>query len=269
MQRRHPAVYIESSTSRETVSVLFRTPLNLPPRAPGSSLAPEDRIAHARSELVARVSKKVTETVIVPQRFRAAIIGPKGKILKQIIDSTGAEVNISKKDNLDAEDTAPNGAAAAADDSATDTVTISGEVSSVRAAREQILAIVDERNSRLTQRITSIPIEDHPLINGAKGSKMATLVRAAGGGDAEAELDVVVHVPPFHPRYTSSTIAVNGPEAQESARPAGADAPSKKDDAIVVTGHRDLVAKVVSAIEAAYDDLVRRHARLPARHKRV
>lgn len=277
VQRRHPAVYIESSTSRETVSVLFRTPLTLPSRSPGASSTPEERIAPARAELVARVSRKTSLSLEVPHRVRAAIIGPKGKNLKQIIDATGADIRIVRRDSPDGSQpeaalatvTPPNGVIDnGAEDEAPDVVTISGGTASVQAARDQITAIVEERMSRLTQRITSIPLEDYPLLNGAKGSKMTELVRAVAGrsddDDDEESPDVVVHVPPFHPRYSASVIAVSGGDLQDLGRPLGHDGGPKKDDAIVVTGHRDLVAKVVSAIESAHEELVRPSTQKPA-----
>lgn len=263
IQRRHPTVTVDSSTSREKVSLLFRTSL-APVRTPGGTRSPEERVALARNELIARVAKKVSLSVQVPGSVRPFIIGARGKTLKQIIDFTGAEIHIPRREEgqdgsrPDAE--LPSSPELNGDDadSAPILITISGEEVAANAARDQILAIVDQRTSRTTERVTSIPPEHYRFVNGPHGSKMAAIVNAvAGTTDGDEPPDVSVHVPRYRSRASNRHVLLS-PRADSTEDHAGASAaPEARDDAIVVTGHRDLVGKVAEAIEAAYIDLKR------------
>lgn len=114
-------------------------------------------------------------------------------------------------------------------------VTIEGDEINAKQAQSLIQAIVSERTSRTTQRLTHIDHIFYPFIGSAK----ANLEGSIGGGD------VSVRVPPraaFLPPKEAE---------EESAEPR-----RERDLSIIVTGDREAVSRVVAAIEKQVDDMV-------------
>ena len=69
-------------------------------------------------------------------------------------------------------------------------ITISGDALAVESARQKVLAIVNERISKVQTKLDNVPRIFWPLLSGARGAKMAELVATAGATDS-----VVVYVP--------------------------------------------------------------------------
>lgn len=112
----------------------------------------------------------------------------------------------------------------------------------MQAARAKILAIVSERVSKVQTKLDSIPKEFWPLLNGAKGAKVAELIEAAG---ATGTVNV------FVPRaYEKRGVSASG-EPEEEREVA--------EKVVTVSGEREAVAQVVQAIEAEVANLVSSH----------
>lgn len=194
---------------------------------------------------------------------------PSGRNLKAITDATGTSITFPKREG---EEGAPAPAAeepVASDENADDPlvpVTIAGDSASVQEAKARIMAVVNERTSKISQKISAIPREFYPLLNGVKGKKMAELVKVTLRGDAPdptehgAVDDLSVFVP-SHFVDRNRGIAANGVGHEDEESGAGGDPKAaqkgkERDGSIVVSGDREAVAKVVEAIENSYDELV-------------
>ncbi|KDN48495.1 hypothetical protein K437DRAFT_255466 [Tilletiaria anomala UBC 951] len=229
------AVTIEASTTRKTNTTTFILK--------GSS---EKTIKAAKKELSVALAKSVTLTIMIPASLRAFVIGAKGKNLKTITDQTGVRINIPKPDEGSGDAAA---AAAANGDYDADEqvpVTIEGDEINARNAQSMLQAIVAERTSKITQRLSHIDHVFYPFIAGPKGSNAAKLEQDAALGAGI----VSVRVPPR--AAFLSTATASSKEGKE-----GAGEERGRDLSIIVTGDREAVARVVAAIEAQVDNMRR------------
>ncbi|EPQ29248.1 uncharacterized protein PFL1_03003 [Pseudozyma flocculosa PF-1] len=234
VQNKYKGVKIEASTTRKAGATTFVL------RA-----ADEASIKQAKRELTVLLAKQVSIQVMIPASLRAFVIGTKGKNLKAITDQTGVKVNVPPRDPA-AADAPPASNAASRDvdyDDEQIPVTVEGDEINAKQAQSMIQAIVAERTSRTTQRLTHIDHVFYPFISGAKGANSARLESEVGEGD------VSVRVPPraaFLPaREGDEDAAANG----------GAEPKRERDLSIVVSGDREKVAKVVAAIESQVDEM--------------
>lgn len=175
-------------------------------------------------------------TLTVPSSLRAFVIGQKGKNLKNITDQTGVRINIPKADNESTPVARPAGDVDY-DNEEQIQVTIEGDEINARSAKDMLSAIVAERTSRTTQRLTHIDHVFYPFIAGPKNANI---------GNIEQGRDVTVKVPPraaFLPPRESDA------EATEPKR--------ERDLSIIVSGDRDVVAQVVQIIEAQVEEMRR------------
>ncbi|KAK4054370.1 hypothetical protein OIO90_003603 [Microbotryomycetes sp. JL221] len=232
LMKRNPNVTVEASTSRQLTTFIIKSK--------GNSANGEAEVAKVKRDLVARLAKKVTTTVEVPAALRGIIVGAKGRMLKSIQDSTGANVQLPAR-----EDTPEEGAAAAAQDSSDlqdgprISINISGDSTAVASARQKIQAIVSERISKVQTKLDSIPKEFWPLLSGAKNSRINTLLE---------ENDAVDVVTVFVPRaYEKRGVSASGEEDDDK----------QADKAVTVSGEREAVARVVHAIEHEVSELKR------------
>ena len=214
VQQRCPRVKIEASTTRKTNVTTFIL------KGPN-----EASVQAAKKELTALFARRVSLTVLVPASLRAYVIGAGGKNIKAITEETGVRIQIPPR--------APGAAAPESDDPLADEqveVTIEGDEVNAQQAQARLEALVAERTSKLTQRITDVDVLYYPFIAGARNAHAAHLAETVGRGE------VSVHVPPRG--------ALLAHDAGERAR----------DVAIIVSGERDAVGAVASAIRAEAAD---------------
>ncbi|BGP08978.1 hypothetical protein JCM10049v2_004831 [Rhodotorula toruloides] len=229
VQRRIEGVAIDASSSRNLTTFIVK--------AKGAKA--EEKVDKARNELLAWLEKKVTEEVQVPKSLRAVIIGAKGRTLKTITDSTGASVQIPRDDELDSAltDSTP----ADSDDGPLISISLSGPQSAVDSARAQILAIVRERTSKTSTRLPDIPSEFWALL----GARVEGVLERAGVSKDEVRVDV--------PRRWVGKRGVD--VVNESGEEAAVDEKKEKERAIVVSGDKEAVKKVVAELEAELAEL--------------
>ncbi|PWN90372.1 hypothetical protein FA10DRAFT_266856 [Acaromyces ingoldii] len=231
VQTKHRSVKIEASTTRKTATTTFVV------KGPN-----EAAVKSARKELTVGLARNVSLTVMIPSSLRAFVIGAKGKNLKNITEQTGVRINIPRQEG--AADAETNGHAKAHPHGETDydndeqiSVTIDGDEVNAREAASMISALVAERTSRTTQRLTHIEHIFYPFIAGAKGANSTRLETEVGQGD------VSVRIPPR---------AAFLPPREEEEK---GEAKRERDLSIIVSGDRDLVARVVQAIDAEVDEM--------------
>ncbi|KAK4705915.1 hypothetical protein P7C70_g280, partial [Phenoliferia sp. Uapishka_3] len=236
LMRRHPSVTIEASTSKNITTFLIK--------AKGAEA--QAAVETVKRELLGRLAKKVSIDVLIPAGLRALVIGGKGRTLKQITDATGAQIQIPPRDpNADADlelptDEFPDGPLIP--------ITISGDSHAVEAARQKVLSIVNERIAKVQTKLDSVPKIYWPLLSGARGARMAELVASVGATDV-----VSVYVPrAFEKRGVSATA---GDEEEKEV----------VEKAIVISGERDAVAKVVEAIQTQVAELTDPQLRMKER----
>ncbi|CCG82942.1 KH domain-containing protein C550.14 [Taphrina deformans PYCC 5710] len=171
-----------------------------------------DAVVLARRTLLKELGKKVVLKLLVPSLVRPYIIGSKGRTLKTIIDKTGAKVQLPKRDEtskveqeIDPEELVE--------------ITIEGDFDGANQARKEIEAIVAERTSSTSIKITSIPSDFYGLL---------TLRKA----EIKAGRDVKIKIP-------SASFTEDVPVA------------------ISVSGEKSLVAEVKVQLESLYEDLQR------------
>ncbi|KAH9810276.1 hypothetical protein DFH28DRAFT_986630 [Melampsora americana] len=282
IQRRHPTVSVESSTSRDRVTILFKTPFTLPPVTSStpplvkaaSALNPEDRIIRARQELITRVTRKIEKIIKVPAHVKPYVIGQKGRVLKNIIESTGASVNLPPKDDnrsilLNQDQDLSN------EESEMIPITINGEESAVLDAEDRIKAIVKERSNKVNMKIESIPIDFYPILDGPNPteSKLTDLSQRTlmeKHGIKEEDLNCRVIVPSTHQlREINRSHLCLVEEINEDSHEVEELA---KSSAIVVSGEREQVELVIKLVQSIYDDFLRKTTKvefeLPKRQHR-
>lgn len=206
-----PDVQIEASTTRKTHVTTFIL------KGPSDA-----RVQEAKKALSAQCARRVSLTVLVPASLRAYVIGAGGKNVKAITDATGVRIHIPPRAAG-----AGDAPAAAADDPLLDEqveVVVEGDEVNALAAQAQLEALVAERTSKRTQRLTDIDVAYYPFIAGARNAHAAHLAETIAHGAAS------VHVPP-----RGAFLA-----REDRAR----------DLAIVVQGDREAVATLVAAIYA-------------------
>ncbi|KEI39517.1 uncharacterized protein L969DRAFT_49218, partial [Mixia osmundae IAM 14324] len=224
-----PGVAIEASTSRTSTTFLFR----------GKS---EGSIEKARKLLLSRISRKISISLPIPSSTRSVIIGAKGRTLKAICEETGAQIQIPPRDDAAEQSVEPDA------DPLVD-ITISGDATAVQAAKARVEAIVGERTSKTTVRLTDIEPGLIPLLNGARGAAMDALIQVALEPLPEVLPDAVnVHVPSFAPPRRDVGAAEEEPSLNGHTR---------KETAIVISGLKEAVAAVEDAIRSKASELAR------------
>ncbi|KAF8520456.1 hypothetical protein BU17DRAFT_46843 [Hysterangium stoloniferum] len=155
-------VKVEASTQRKTGQTTFFVK--------GES---EREVEKAKRQLVSSLSPVVTLTINAPSSTIAAIIGPKGAILKQIRDQTGVRVDIPRKDGFTIN--GANGLNGHTPASSTPTpdgdeedimvpITIQGPAPLAEEARGHISVIIATKTAKTTQRVRDIPQNLIPFV---------------------------------------------------------------------------------------------------------
>ena len=229
IQNKYKGVKIEASTTRKTATTTFVL-----------KASDENSIKQAKKELTVLLAKQVSVQVMIPASLRAFVIGTKGKNLKAITEQTGVKVNVPPRDPAAEQTDGPVGRDVDYDNDEQIPVTVEGDEINVKQAQAMIQAIVAERTSRTTQRLTHVDHVFYPFVSGAKGANVAKLEAEVGEGD------VSVRIPP----RAAFLPAKEGDE--EDAEPK-----RERDLAIIVSGDREKVAKVVAAIDAQVEEMKR------------
>ncbi|WFD32189.1 hypothetical protein MSPP1_003232, partial [Malassezia sp. CBS 17886] len=203
VQQRCRNVTIEASTTRRTGSTTFIIK------------GPSDAgVQTAKRELSVQLARRVSLSVSVPASLRAYVIGSGGKNVKAITEKTGVRISIPPR---------ADGAADAGDvDPLLDeqvVVAIDGDEVNATHAQQMLQAIIAERTSRATQRLTHIDPTYYPFL-AARTDALAAAGAPADGAPADVAVNVLPH-------------AADG-----------------RDAAVVVAGDRDAVARTVQAIDA-------------------
>ncbi|CAH7666831.1 hypothetical protein BY996DRAFT_4590552 [Phakopsora pachyrhizi] len=275
IQRRHPTVSLESSTSRDRVTILFRTPYTLPRPISSTpplikaahSLHPEERIIRARQELITRVTRKIEKVIMIPAPVKPFVIGQRGRILKEIIESTGANINLPPKGDRSTPGEAliaEGGQVEIGEDVEMIPITISGEVSAVLDAEDKIMGIVKERTNKVTVKISSIPTVLYPLLDGpsSKGSRLSELVLRnliKELGIEQDDLNCNISVPSLSQTTTKnqSHICLAENESVDGINSIpSSESNTKKDLSITVSGDKSQVEFAVKLIESFYNELM-------------
>lgn len=271
IQKRHPTVTVESSTSRDRVTIIFRTPFVLPPSTSSTpslikaaaSLSPDERIVRARQELITRVTRKIEKVIKIPASVKPFVIGQRGRVLKEIIELTGANINLPPKDESrllpnvgsPTEHEIGNGS----EEVEMVPITINGEESSVLDAEDRIMMIVREHTNKVNRKITSIPAEVYPLLSGPLKISEAILRGLLQDlGVKEDELNCQVTIPTLSQIFSDqpSHLCLIEPEANVGSHLTKGASASKESLAITISGDRQQVEYASKLIESTYQKTI-------------
>ena len=230
VQNKYRGVKIEASTTRKTGTTTFVL-----------KAADEAAVKNAKREITVLLAKRVSTQIMIPASLRAFVIGTKGKNLKLITEQTGVKVHVPPREPAaDAPHETDANQRNTIDYESDEQIpiTLEGDEINVKQAQAMIQAIVAERTSKTTQRLTHIDHIFYPFIAGPKGANAAKLEQEAGEGE------ISIRVPPKAAFLHSKD---GDDETGESKR--------ERDLAIVVSGDREKVAKAVASIEAQVDEM--------------
>lgn len=188
----------------------------------------------------------------VPASIRPFIIGSGGRNLKSIMEETGTQVQVPKREGNTEDSVVENG-----QDEALIALDIYGDVTGCSRARALIQAIVSERAAKTVRRLTAqdIPLEFWPLLNGSKGSNINELIQRVGASTMEGAPGegATVYIPN---RYVLRQM--NGTQSSAHDEDDSVNEESKKKDVdIVISGERSAVERVTEGILNEAAELVR------------
>lgn len=223
VQTKYKDVRVEASTTRKTNTTTFVI------KGPN-----EVNVRSAKKELLVGLARNVSLVFLIPASLRAYVIGVKGKNLKNITDQTGVRINIPKAEQEQhVAAPAPKGDVDYENDEQIE-VTIDGDEVNARTAKSMLAAIVAERKSRTTQRLTEIEHDLYPFIAGPRNSNIPLLEQG----------DVTIRLPP-----RGAFLPSRDPEVE------AAEKKKERDLSIIVTGDRQDVAKTVQTIERQVEEM--------------
>ncbi|KAE8214351.1 hypothetical protein CF327_g2221 [Tilletia walkeri] len=235
VQTKYPGIKVDASTTRKNGVTTFVVK--------GQN---EANVKAARREITVLLAKSVTLTVMIPSSLRAFVIGAKGKNLKSITDQTGVRINIPKQDP--AAPPAPAQGDQDYEDEEQIPVTIDGDEINANTAIKLIQAIVAERTSKTTVRLTEIAHNLYPFIQGPKNANAARLEKEEAFGNGEVSVRIPPRAALLSTREVTSADADDG--AIDSAEAdSGKPKERERDPAIVLSGDREAVQRVVAEIE--------------------
>ncbi|KZO98979.1 hypothetical protein CALVIDRAFT_535076 [Calocera viscosa TUFC12733] len=189
-------------------------------------------VEDARKSLVSMLSPVITLTIEAPVSTIGRIVGPKGASLKALRDEYGVRIDIPRRETLhtNGDSATPVNGDEDEVEEQTMTVTINGPAPGARQAYSQIHAIVAEKTSRTSTKV-SVPHQFWPFLSAKKD-------------EVESGQDVKVNVPKgYHPAEDDDdSTAAERTHAAHSAP-------------VVVSGERNAVAQVAERIKAMVTDL--------------
>ncbi|KAI7942236.1 hypothetical protein MJO28_012263 [Puccinia striiformis f. sp. tritici] len=268
IQKRHPTVIVESSTSRDRVTIIFRTPFVLPVPTSStptlirsaSNLAPEERIVRARQELITRVTRKIEKVIKIPVSVKPFIIGQRGRVMKEIIEITGANISLPPK--IDSTTPTSNEELVnGSDDIEMMTITINGEESSVLDAEDKIMMIVREHTNKVTHKITSIPYESYPLLQKNSNPKIEEVIVNGLINELGIQEDLIncqLNIPSADQIFNSTPSHLClANDLENHKTPSSSIIPSKESLPITISGDREQVEYAIKVIESAFQNMMK------------
>lgn len=123
-----------------------------------------------------------------------------------------------------------------------------GDMPSVAQAKQRILAIVNERTSRTSTKITTVPLEYYHLLS-AKHER-GEVVDAADAASVDIKIPPVWKFRAGQGRGASAGSAGDGEDSSSATK-------DERDTSISLAGDREAVTRAVEAITAAADELSR------------
>ncbi|KAG0364310.1 hypothetical protein BGZ54_007661, partial [Gamsiella multidivaricata] len=164
----------------------------------------------------------------VPASACAHILGSKGRTLQGIQSKTGVRIEVPRREH---QETTFEPANANEDDldaeEETVSIDIEGDVESIKAAKEEIDAIVS-KVCRINYRLTTVPPAYYPFIAGARNANVQAI---------QQETNTRINMP-FH-------VSTQDDDDEEET----------KDVAIVIQGDRKNIRKAIELIENNYRDV--------------
>ncbi|KAI8981434.1 hypothetical protein BDB01DRAFT_851226 [Pilobolus umbonatus] len=173
-------------------------------------------VAKAKRELVAGLVVKRTFEMTVPASTRRFIIGAKGKTLQQIEDKSNTRINFLRKED---EESTP------ADENSDEavSVTIMGDATGIKIAKEEIDKIVGEKTAKQTLKIDNFDAKYNLFLAGPNNSTLNQL---------EEEYNVKIHIP---------AIVIEGN--------------TNNDNVITIFGDKEKIAAAKSVLENTYANI--------------
>ncbi|KAK7205812.1 hypothetical protein BZA70DRAFT_143250 [Myxozyma melibiosi] len=175
---------------------------------------PSKGAAKAREELLElykyEAENGFTETMSVPRKALARVIGRGGEQINEIMDETKTKIDINQEG------------------SDVENVKITGTEKGVKSAKTQIEQIVSDVESSTSETL-EVPKKFHRDLIGPKGATLTDIVATATGDVKNAKNQQqgrIIRIPPA----------------------------SSPDTKIVVSGHKDVVAKVIAEIKRRVED---------------
>lgn len=145
-----------------------------------------ENVRKARRELLRDLSIRISQTIKVPASARTNIIGPKGSNLKPIIENSGAQIQITKREDTPTQSVND-------DEELLVDVKIEGDPEGVEIAKREIMAIVNSIVRTATQKIQGLPSKVYPALAGPNNSFVNKL---------ESERKIKITIPDYF--YLSS-----------------------------------------------------------------
>ncbi|CAG8560746.1 1982_t:CDS:10, partial [Ambispora leptoticha] len=189
----------------------------------------EDDVMRAKREILSNFALKMETQIQIPVSVRRFILGAGGETLKSISLRTGTRIQLpprqeehheEKTSELDYDD-----------DEEQMTITIEGDEEGIDLAKANIEAIVNEKTSKKTVKITDIEHHFYPLIAGAHGQRLQQLQQESGAK---------IRIPPYIVSFEN-----DGHEGNNNTR----------DNCIVVSGERDAVRKAIEMLKDRHEEL--------------
>ncbi|KAK9364141.1 hypothetical protein V1504DRAFT_443706 [Lipomyces starkeyi] len=157
---------------------------------------PSKRAAKARDELLELYKYEAehghSTNITVPKRAISRIIGRNGELINDIMESTGAKVDIVRKET----------------DDDTSSISISGTEESIHKAKAKILEVVEEFEQFASQTI-DVDKRYHRSLIGNKGATLRDIVLRSGGPDDVSQQRRIIRIPPASSSDTKITVQGN------------------------------------------------------------
>ncbi|KAK9325920.1 hypothetical protein V1517DRAFT_284191 [Lipomyces orientalis] len=131
-------------------------------------------------------------TITVPKKAISRIIGRNGEFINDIMDSTGAKVDIVRKET----------------DDDTSAIAISGTEEGIQKAKAKILEVVEEFE-QFTSQIINVDKKYHKSLIGNRGAALRDIVLKSGGPDDVSQQRRIIRIPPASSSDTRITVQGN------------------------------------------------------------
>ncbi|KAF0396830.1 kh domain containing protein [Gigaspora margarita] len=181
-------------------------------------------VMRAKRELLDILAVKSEETIQIPVSARRFILGTRGQTLQAITSRTGTRIQLPPRQENNIEENEFD----YDEDEEMMSVKIEGDTKGINLAKEEITAIVNERTTKRSHRITHIEHHFYPLIFGAHNQRINQI---------SVDTGTKIHAPLY---IAPAEVGDN----QDHPK-----------DYIIINGERDAIKKAIDAIEEIYTTL--------------